>query len=248
MTHCPWCWERLRAEGEEGLRGWDAWMASLMQWTRTWANSRRCWARGRPDVLQSMGSQRVGQDRATEQQHHFSQTSWAFFSPNFIVPKFAVVVLKKNFLLKYNTVTEWIFFSKFATAIYLVPNTVPELCHAPLWKRSLSLLTLKSDEPLRLLWRAKCRGSDTTHQRRGDKGTMASTWLHAHPGNPATTLWGSPGHVGNPICMFLLITPAKVSPACDHQFENTRVIKDASVIQGRSCVDASVKDKTSTSS
>ena len=26
-------WERLRAEGKEGVRGWDGWMASLMQWT-----------------------------------------------------------------------------------------------------------------------------------------------------------------------------------------------------------------------
>ena len=26
----PWCCERLRAEGEEGIRGWDGWMASLM--------------------------------------------------------------------------------------------------------------------------------------------------------------------------------------------------------------------------
>ena len=24
-----WCWEKLRAEGEEGVRGWDGWMASL---------------------------------------------------------------------------------------------------------------------------------------------------------------------------------------------------------------------------
>ena len=24
----PWCWERLRAEGEESIRGWDGWMAS----------------------------------------------------------------------------------------------------------------------------------------------------------------------------------------------------------------------------
>ena len=37
----PWCWERLRAEGEEGIRGWDGWMTSLMQWTWTWANFRR---------------------------------------------------------------------------------------------------------------------------------------------------------------------------------------------------------------
>ena len=28
-----WCWERLRAGGEGGNRGWDGWMASRTQWT-----------------------------------------------------------------------------------------------------------------------------------------------------------------------------------------------------------------------
>ena len=37
----PWCWERLRAGGEVGNRGWDDWMASLTQWPWIWANSRR---------------------------------------------------------------------------------------------------------------------------------------------------------------------------------------------------------------
>ena len=37
----PWCWERLRAEGEGGKRGWAGWMASLTQWTRVWTNSKR---------------------------------------------------------------------------------------------------------------------------------------------------------------------------------------------------------------
>ena len=27
----PWCWERLKAGGEGDNRGWDCWMASLMQ-------------------------------------------------------------------------------------------------------------------------------------------------------------------------------------------------------------------------
>ena len=39
----PWCWERVRAEGEEGVREWDGWTASLMQWTWTWANFGRWW-------------------------------------------------------------------------------------------------------------------------------------------------------------------------------------------------------------
>jgi len=29
----PWCWERLRARGEEDDRGRDGWMASPIQWT-----------------------------------------------------------------------------------------------------------------------------------------------------------------------------------------------------------------------
>ena len=34
LTHWkrPWCWERLRARGERGNRGWDDWMASSTQW------------------------------------------------------------------------------------------------------------------------------------------------------------------------------------------------------------------------
>ena len=42
--------ERLRGEGEEGVRGWDGWMASPRQRTWTWANSKRWWGTGRPGV------------------------------------------------------------------------------------------------------------------------------------------------------------------------------------------------------
>ena len=64
----PCCWKRLRAEWEEGNRGQDGRVASLIQWAWTWANSRRRWGSGRPGLLQSMGSQRTGHDLATEQQ------------------------------------------------------------------------------------------------------------------------------------------------------------------------------------
>ena len=57
-----------RAEGEEGVRGWNGWMASLRQWTWTWANFGRWWGTQSPGVLQSMESQRVRHDWATEQQ------------------------------------------------------------------------------------------------------------------------------------------------------------------------------------
>ena len=36
-----WCWKRLKAGGEVGNRGWDGWMALLIQWTWIWASSRR---------------------------------------------------------------------------------------------------------------------------------------------------------------------------------------------------------------
>ena len=45
-------------------------MASLTQWTWVWASSGRWWRTGKPGVLQSMGSQRVWHDWATEQQQH----------------------------------------------------------------------------------------------------------------------------------------------------------------------------------
>ena len=38
----PWCWERLRAGGEDD-RGWDGWMAPLTQWTWVWVNSGSWW-------------------------------------------------------------------------------------------------------------------------------------------------------------------------------------------------------------
>ena len=61
-----WCWEGLRAGGEGGDRGWDGWVASLTRWMWVWVNSGRWWWTVRPGLLQSMGSQRVRHDWATE--------------------------------------------------------------------------------------------------------------------------------------------------------------------------------------
>ena len=41
-------------------------MASLTWWTWVWASCRSRWWTGKPGVLQSMGSQRIGHDWATE--------------------------------------------------------------------------------------------------------------------------------------------------------------------------------------
>ena len=68
LTHWkwPWCWEGLGTGGEGDDRGWDGWMASLTRCTWVWVNSGNWWWTGKPGVLQFMGSQRVGQDWATE--------------------------------------------------------------------------------------------------------------------------------------------------------------------------------------
>ena len=53
----PRCWERLKVGGEGADRGWDGWMASLIQWTWVWVNSGSWWWIGRLGVLRSMWSQ-----------------------------------------------------------------------------------------------------------------------------------------------------------------------------------------------
>ena len=64
--------EGRRREGDD--RGWDGWMASLIQWTWTWANSGRCWGTGRTCMLQSMGVTRVEHNLATEHKHTCTHT------------------------------------------------------------------------------------------------------------------------------------------------------------------------------
>ena len=62
----PWCWERLKAGGEGDNGGWDVWMTSPIWWTWVWVGSRSWWWTGKPDMWQSMGSQRVRHDWVTE--------------------------------------------------------------------------------------------------------------------------------------------------------------------------------------
>ena len=52
-----------RRRGQQSM--WDGWMASLMWWTWVWVGARSWWWRGKPGMVQCMGSQRVGHDWAT---------------------------------------------------------------------------------------------------------------------------------------------------------------------------------------
>ena len=72
----PWCLERLNAGGEGDDRGWDGWMPSSTQWTWAWESSGRWWKKGKPGLLQSMGSQRVRHDLVTEQQQWVQEWIW----------------------------------------------------------------------------------------------------------------------------------------------------------------------------
>ena len=100
LTHWkrPWCWERLRAGGEGDDRRWDGWMASLTLWTWVWVNSGCWWWTGRPGVLQSMGSQRVGHNWVTE-------LNWTEHSSKYFVTKNKV--WKINLSNDIFTVTFW---------------------------------------------------------------------------------------------------------------------------------------------
>ena len=82
LTHWkrPWCWERLRAGGEGNDRGWAGWMASPMQWTWVWVNSRSWWWTGRPGLLQSMGLQRTGHDWVAKLNWTKTQHKWIISS------------------------------------------------------------------------------------------------------------------------------------------------------------------------
>ena len=78
-------------------RGWDGWMAPPTKWTRVWVNSRSWWWTGRPGELQSMGSQRVGHDWATElnwtiHQSHYQRKNTFWWWSN------AVSFSKRTFL------------------------------------------------------------------------------------------------------------------------------------------------------
>ena len=68
LTHLkrPRCWERLKAGGEGDNRGWDCLMASPAWWTWVWVSSGCWWQARKPGMLQSMGSQIVRHDWATE--------------------------------------------------------------------------------------------------------------------------------------------------------------------------------------
>ena len=68
MNHLkrPWFCEKLKAGGEEDDGGRNGWMGSTTQYTKVWLGSGHWWWTEKPGILQSMESQRVGDNWATE--------------------------------------------------------------------------------------------------------------------------------------------------------------------------------------
>ena len=57
---------KIEGRRRRDYRSWDGWMASSTQWAWVWAHCRSWWWTGKPGVLQSMGSQRVGHNWVIE--------------------------------------------------------------------------------------------------------------------------------------------------------------------------------------
>ena len=118
LTHWkrPWCWERLKAGREGEDRGWDGWMPSLTRWTWVWVNFGSWWWTGRPGVLQSTGSQRVGHNWATELTDWLTREGWENTQMKHYIKTTVVIgVIKHEFMYTYGTgqssliLTDWNF-------------------------------------------------------------------------------------------------------------------------------------------
>ena len=96
----PWCWERLKVEGEGDDRGWDGWMASLTQQTWVWVNSRSWWWTGRPGMLQLMRSQRVGHNWVSE-------LNWSRFSHFHLFATLPTLTCKASLSIGFSKQDHW---------------------------------------------------------------------------------------------------------------------------------------------
>ena len=86
-------------EGDDG--GWDGCMASLTQWTGVWASSGSWWSSGKSGMLQSMGSQRVGHDWATEQQQEKMMLPIKSYDNTFMAFRIWIFYWPRDFLDTY---------------------------------------------------------------------------------------------------------------------------------------------------
>ena len=180
----PWCWERLRAGGEEGDRGWDGLMASLTQWTWVWVNSRSWWRTRKPGVLQSMGSQRVRRDLVTEQQEVFQKQE--SISLSLQAPAYSSNITEGVLFLSLLWSSQKAFRSLFLVHSPWEINTtlwcncsfaclVPHLIQVPLWHHWMA--TDSSILAWRIPWMEEPGGLQSTGSLRVGHDWATSLWL-----------------------------------------------------------------------
>ena len=61
---------------ESKRRGWDSWMSSPIQWTWTWANSRRWWGTGRAGMHSPCGCKDLDNWRLNNNNKYISERTW----------------------------------------------------------------------------------------------------------------------------------------------------------------------------
>ena len=81
MWKADWCCERLKVGGEGDNKGWDGWMASPIRWTWIWASSGSWWWTRKPDVLQSMESQRLRLNWLSKNHYILLPKNWCNLAP-----------------------------------------------------------------------------------------------------------------------------------------------------------------------
>ena len=86
LTHWKrlWCWERLKAEGEEDDRGWNSWMASLTWWTWVWASLGSWWWTGKLGVLQSWGHKKLDTTERLNNSYIFNFWETLYYFPKWL--------------------------------------------------------------------------------------------------------------------------------------------------------------------
>ena len=116
---------RKQEEKGEG-RGWDGWMASPTQWAWVWASSRRLWGAVQPDMLQSLGWQRVKHDWTTEYQKNVHWQSFKFYASQSV--SFRKVCIKRSFRIIVSVKPTYLIFS-----IYILIFLFLSFFLLPLW-------------------------------------------------------------------------------------------------------------------
>ena len=126
---------------DDGKDWGQSWMASPTQWTWVWVNSRSWWWTGRPGMLQSMGSQRVGHNWATE----LNPGSLIYFQ-GFVDSQLYIVLISSK-LQNYSSSCSPDMSTCNSNSTYLHGSSPPSLHLLPTLLSNLTLV-LKSSFPL----------------------------------------------------------------------------------------------------